>query len=1358
MRWTDPMALLGRRWGRRRQEQDSTVRTLVSNLPYEDLKKKEQPNRQYKGNAVKTTKYTLWSFVPKNLYEQFHRVANIYFVGLAVLNFVPVVNAFQPEVALIPICVILALTAIKDGWEDFRRYQTDQKLNNLPCSVYSRREMGFMERRWKDMRVGDFVKVVSNETIPADILLLHTSDPNGVCLMETSNLDGETNLKQRKVVPGFPAPDSPFKPAGFKSTVVCEKPNNDLNHFSGYIEKPDKRKLGFGIDSLLLRGCTIRNTDEATGIVVYAGHETKSMLNNSGARNKRSKLERKLNSDVLYCVLLLFTLCLVGALGHTIWLESFSSVPPYLVPDSDGHFIPSTVAGFYMFFTMIILLQVLIPISLYVSIELVKMGQVFFISHDVDLYDQETDTRVQCQTLNITEDLGQIQYVFSDKTGTLTENKMVFRRCTIMATEYSHSENAARLAVLSETEATGDEVTLFQQRQKQPSLFAEEEEEEEEEKGSGEGRPEATRRSHGAKADVGSNQRSKVNAAGAHGDLAFSSPLETVVVPDSKLQQEVLEAERQWEEGPLNQGPHLAPTPGPHLAPTPGPHLAPIPGPEWSPYLDFLVALAICNTVLVSTATAQRQRVIKGRHNSCAPQTLGGRLRGLLKKMRSPRSMFKVSTGKQEPLADPFTADEEPPDILHTPDVCTTTPEGGSPKTQPEVTPHQAQRQRPEPGPASPDAVCYESQSPDEAALVHAARAYGFTLLERTPDRVTVRLPRGALLTYEVIDILTFDSTRKRMSVLVRHPRTREILLYTKGADSAVMELLGEPAGESVSQRELRKRVCSSTQRHLDMYARDGLRTLCFAKKVVSQKEYEDWSLVRQQAISAIENREELLMDTAVQLETSLTLIGATGIEDRLQENVPETIEALREAGMQVWVLTGDKPETAVNIAYSCKLLDHRDLVFTLNTDNKAVCRSTLECTLEEVRRYGPDADCRGFAETFGGQGSMGLGEDPTIGLMIDGRTLGMVLEEEDLRSKFVELCRRCRSVLCCRVTPLQKSTVVKLVRDKLQVMTLAIGDGANDVNMIQAADVGIGISGQEGMQAVMASDFAISRFKHLRKLLLVHGHWCYSRLSNMVIYFFYKNLAYVALLFWYQFYCGFSGTAMIDYWLMIFFNLFFTSVPPIMHGIMDQDVSATTLLSIPELYKIGQHSAGYRRSAFWIGMSDAFYQSLVCFFIPYLTYQGSDIDIFAFGNPINTVSLFTIILHLAIEINAWTVVHWVVMVGSVLLYFGVTLAYSAICVTCNPPSNPYWIMQQQMADPMFYLTCLITIVVALLPKYIVQVLRGTLAPSPLLFARQLDRMPPSLEEPIPINASAAPNDPRFTLSSPSPPPSPTLA
>ncbi|NXK87120.1 AT10B ATPase, partial [Formicarius rufipectus] len=191
-------------------------------------------------------------------------------------------------------------------------------------------------------------------------------------------------------------------------------------------------------------------------------------------------------------------------------------------------------------------------------------------------------------------------------------------------------------------------------------------------------------------------------------------------------------------------------------------------------------------------------------------------------------------------------------------------------------------------------------------------------------------------------------------------------------------------------------------------------------------------------------------------------------------------------------------------------------------------------------------------------------------GLVLDGRTLSIIVQG-GLEEALVALARRCRSVLCCRCTPGQKGTVVRMLRGRLRATTLAIGDGANDVSMIQAADVGIGISGQEGMQAVMASDFAISRFKHLKKLLLVHGHWCYARLAKMVIYFFYKNVSYVNLLFWYQFFCGFSGSTMIDYWQMIFFNLFFTSVPPILFGVLDKDVSVETLLGLPELYKNGQ-------------------------------------------------------------------------------------------------------------------------------------------------------------------------------------------
>ncbi|KAL0973744.1 hypothetical protein UPYG_G00210370 [Umbra pygmaea] len=1131
-----------------------------------------------------------------------------------------------------------------------------------------RKGAGFFERRWKDVRVGDFVKVVSNEIIPADLLLLHTSDPNGVCHIETASLDGETNLKQRHIVSGLNTQDSQFEPEHFSYTVAVEKPNNNLNHFKGYIEKTDMKRLGFGTENLLPRGCTVRNTEFTTGFVVYAGHETKSMMNNNGPRYKRSKLECKMNIDVLYCVLLLFFMCLIGALGHYIWLESLPSMPLFLTPGSQGHLDPPLLSGFYMFFTMIILLQILIPISLYVSIELVKMGQIYFIINDVDLYDEETDSRVQCRALNIPEDLGQIQYIFSDKTGTLTENKMVFRRCSVMGTEYSHNDNAVRPSVLGEANDTEEEVIFH--RSPQPSQTGWNLGDDHD--------PEAAQHRHHGRRPHSSVGRYKNKETGSsQGEAAFSSPLETEVVPDRKLLQCVLSSGG----GDWVGGRWIGCSEATDL------------------YLDFFLALAVCNTVVVSTAnTAQAQRQRGSERSSHSVfQSPGDLLQTALTKMHS---VYHTLHSWQ-----PMIEEDVDPD--HTPDPATS--HGGHHSTAGGQTSHNSTQAQS----TSTPKQCFEAESPDEAALVHAAKAYGFTLLTRTPESVTLRLPHGEELTYQVLDTLNFDPTRKRMSVVLRHPISREIVMYTKGADYTIMELLQTPS-EANSLKGNHQNVAASTQRHIDWYAKEGLRTLCFAKKVLSERAYKDWSLRRQEALAAISNREELLMETAGHLEIQLTLLGATGIEDRLQDCVPDTITALKEAGIQVWMLTGDKPETAVNIGYACRLLDEGDLVIQMSTKDKVVCKSTLDCALEEVRQF----------EHSGGPGGMGGPEEPrlSIGLVIDGHTLGLALQS-DLVASFLELARRCRSVLCCRVTPLQKSAVVTLVRERLKVMTLAIGDGANDVNMIQAADVGIGISGQEGMQAVMASDFSIACFKHLKKLLLVHGHWCYNRLAKMAIYFFYKNVTYVNLLFWYQFFCGFSGTSMIDIWLLIFFNLFFTSVPPIMFGVMDRDVSAEMLLGLPELYRTGQGSEGYDHLIFWIAMLDAFYQSLVCFFIPYWTYQGTDVDIYTFGTPMNTVAFFNIMFHLAIEIKSWTVVHWVTMLASVIVYFVVTLVYSAVCISCNPPSNPYWIIQQQMAKPMFYLVCVITTVIALLPRFTYRVLSNTLVPSPLVRARHLERL-----------------------------------
>ncbi|XP_074881388.1 phospholipid-transporting ATPase VD isoform X3 [Buteo buteo] len=1272
----------------------------------------EKVSKLYMNNKIRTTKYTLLNFLPRNLFEQFHRVANLYFLFLVVLNWVPLVEAFQKEITMLPLVVVLTIIAVKDGLEDYSKYKMDKQINNLLTKVYSRKEKKYIDECWKNVNVGDFIRLSRNEIIPADMVLLYSSDLDGICYIETAGLDGETNLKQRQVV-------SEIDPEKFSSRIECESPNNDLSRFQGFVEHSNKDRVGLSKENLLLRGCTVRNTEAVVGIVVYAGHETKAMLNNSGPHYKRSKLERKVNTDILWCVLLLILMCLTGAIGHGIWLSRYSEIPFFNIPEPDGKSIPPALAGFNMFWTMIILLQVLIPVSLYVSIEIVKLGQIYLIQNDIDFYHEKTDSTIQCRALNIAEDLGQIQYIFSDKTGTLTENKMVFRRCSIAGQEYCHEENAKRLESYQEMDSEDEDSADHQcgfltHRSKW--------------------------RGHDCKAvNKPLNRRSLNQLSGSYpalvredgegdvphsGHVAFSSPIETDVVPDTQLLEKFSQiSSRSYQQSEEEASSKLSL--------------------ETTYITDFFLALAICNTVVVSVPNQPRQKMRQsslGRmpiksleeirqmfqrlsvrrlsssplpsvkeSSSESPNSFVSKLSIFRMKLSSPALDGAAQRAAERHNTD-SPEDSQVPQELDTVNVAAGC-EHNNAASSIELSPLPKLR--------------YEAESPDEAALVHAARAYKCILQSRTPDQVTVDFAGLGSLTFQLLHILPFDSVRKRMSVVVRHPVSNKVLVYTKGADSVMMDLLRTASEVGTNNSEMeQKKIKERTQKHLDDYARRGLRTLCIAKKVMSDAEYAEWLNHRFLAETSIDNREALLFESAVRLETELTLLGATGIEDRLQEGVPDTIQALRKAGIKIWMLTGDKRETAVNIAYACKLLEPDDRIFTLKSQSRDACALVMSKILEGIQKN--TSASKKTSQKLGSVSASPSTQAPgfSAGLVIDGRTLEHVLHDS-LQSIFLELTEKCRAVVCCQATPLQKSIVVRLVRNKLKAMTLAVGDGANDVSMIQVADTGVGISGQEGMQAVMASDFAISQFRHLKKLLLVHGHWCYTRLTNMVLYFFYKNVAYVNLLFWYQFFCGFSGTSMTDYWILILFNLLFTSVPPIVYGVLDKDVPAEILMQLPQLYMTSQKSVAYLPSPFWITLLDAFYQSLVCFFVPYFTYCGSDIDIFSFGNPINTAALFIILFHLLIECKSVTWIHTVVIVGSILLYFVFTLAFGATCKTHNPPSNPYWIMEKHMTDPVFYLVCLLTTCVALLPRYLLRVLQGTLFLSPVLRAKHLDRLTP---------------------------------
>ncbi|XP_052850847.1 phospholipid-transporting ATPase VD isoform X2 [Drosophila gunungcola] len=1227
--------------------------------------KRDHPNGQFVGNKIRTTKYTLLSFIPKNLLEQFHRVANLYFIFIVLLNWVPEISAFGKEVAMIPVLFVLGVTAVKDLFEDRRRRASDKRINNTTCRVYDGETERYKKVKWQELRVGDIVHLSNNETVPADILLLRTSDTQGVCYIDTCDLDGETNLKRREVVRGFEEMQSIFVPSKFVSRVEADAPTTKLYRFHGALIHPTGERVPISTECLLLRESRLKNTDYIEGIVVYAGHETKSMLNNSGPRYKRSQVEQQMNIDVIWCVIILLILCVVGAIGCRMWLSSFTNFPvPYLPVDK----LNPNLDSLWIFWTYIVILQVMIPLSLYVTIELCKILQVFHIHNNVDLYDQETNKQTECRAMNITEELGQIQHIFTDKTGTLTENKMIFRRCVVNGSDYNHppselekmySKPGAPAPPLIPNDNLSNDMTQLTQ-----AAYL---------------TPHAQRIQEFLVVLAICN--TVIVGAAPHRDLMNASGIIEVQqmgsspanLKHAKQRQKLLATSTATTTTTILNGPAAIQQQQPvsipadryirlaesrSVTPSPPPNLLfALPAQSHQPTLSPISSSAESspNSESESPSPPMKNKALS---NSISPT---GRAKAVINSKITSIATFLNTKTQGKRLKLPSSKTET---IYRTAD--------GRP--------------------------LYEAESPDELALVNAAYSYDCCLLNRSANQILVSMPMaGATKEYEILKVLPFDSSRKCMSIVVRQIGSQEIVLYTKGADSSIMPVL-VPCSHNSPEGILREQ----TQQELDRYAREGLRILVMAKRTLNSADYTDWWARHQEIEMSLENRERRLRDSFAKLESNLTLLGATGIEDRLQEGVPETIASLLSAGISVWVLTGDKPETAINIAYSAKLFTQQMELIRLTARSRDAAETAINFYLTDMENDKTTSTLC-YGQTL---------RRKQRALVVDGKTLTFILDPKSkLILPFLRLAKRCASVLCCRSTPLQKAYLVKVVKEELNLRTLAIGDGANDVSMIQMADVGVGISGQEGMQAVMAADFTLPRFRYLERLLLAHGYWCYDRLSRMILYFFYKNAAFVFLIFWYQLYCGFSGSVMMDQMYLMLYNLIFTSLPPLAIGVYDKRVPEDLLLKNPYLYKNGRLSEAYRPHDFWLILLDALYQSLVIFFVALCAYAESDVGIWEFGTTITASCLFANLVHCAIEIRSWTVLHVLSIVVSLGSFYLFSIVYNSVCVNCFGVLSTYWVIFVCFSSAVHWLVILLSTVVAVLPRLLLTTVRISLCP-----------------------------------------------
>uniref|UniRef100_A0A672RT20 Phospholipid-transporting ATPase n=1 Tax=Sinocyclocheilus grahami TaxID=75366 RepID=A0A672RT20_SINGR len=865
------------------------------------------------------------------------------------------------------------------------------------------------------LRNGAWQTIIWNCFVFKICLCFSHSEPQAMCYTETSNLDGETNLKIRQGLSLTASFQSLEELMALSGRLECEGPNRHLYDFTGTLRLDNHNPAPLGPDQVLLRGAQLRNTQWVVGIVVYTGHDSKLMQNSTKAPLKRSNVERVTNMQILVLFGILLVMALVSSIGAAIWNKQHTDEACWYLSRAGD----ISLNFWYNLLTFIILYNNLIPISLLVTLEVVKFTQALFINWDVEMYYAETDTPAMARTSNLNEELGQVKYLFSDKTGTLTCNVMHFKKCTIAGITYGHFPDLD--CDRSMEDFRSDNSTEFD-------------------------------------------------------DPALIQNIET-------------------------------------NHPT-------------SPQIcEFLTMMAVCHTVV--------------------PEREGNQ-------------------------------------------------------------------------------IIFQASSPDEGALVKGAKSLGFVFTARTPHSVIIEA-RGKEQTYELLNVLEFSSNRKRMSVIVRTP-TGKLRLYCKGADNVIFERLNETS----QYKDL-------TVTHLEQFATEGLRTLCFAYVDLEEGAYQEWLKEYNRVSTVLKDRAQKLEECYELIEKNLLLLGATAIEDRLQAGVPETIATLMKANIKIWVLTGDKQETAINIGYSCRLVSHGMSLIIINEDSLDATRATLTAHCSSL------GDC--------------LRKENELALIIDGQTLKYALSFE-VRQVFLDLALSCKAVICCRVSPLQKSEIVDMVKKHVKAITLAIGDGANDVGMIQTAHVGVGISGNEGMQATNSSDYSIAQFSYLEKLLLVHGAWSYNRVTKCILYCFYKNVVLYIIELWFAFVNGFSGQILFERWCIGLYNVIFTALPPFTLGIFDRPCSQQNMLRFPQLYRITQNAEGFNTKVFWGHCINALIHSIILFWFPLKGLEHGNY------RKHSHYVVVTVCLKAGMETTAWTRFSHLAVWGSMVLWMLFFAVYSAIWPT----------------------------------------------------------------------------------------------
>ncbi len=573
-----------------------------------------------------------------------------------------------------------------------------------------------------------------------------------------------------------------------------------------------------------------------------------------------------------------------------------------------------------------------------------------------------------------------------------------------------------------------------------------------------------------------------------------------------------------------------------------------------------------------------------------------------------------------------------------------------------------------------------QSSSPDEVALIAGAGQVSFNFVKKTPGTIETFIGyKNDSQKWNLLLELPFDSTRKRMSVFVNLEGTNEYWMFTKGADSEMLKAM-----------TLESSTFTVINQHLKKFAKESLRTLVMAKKKVTKEEIDQHiervnGIEAMNAITIDEIKEKAKQQTKLfeEIERGFEYVGCSAIEDKLQDNVGKTIEDLMSANIRVWVLTGDKKETALEIGKSCRLvlspkqMDEIDLANT--SDEHFDSLEDVKLKLDHwFYKFYTDKENEEIEKKamYTEKNLIKSAITKKMFVIIDGKNLTHVLSDDKLKRKFFRIGLLCNSVICSRVSPSQKAEVVKLAHENGHWITLSVGDGANDVPMILTASIGIGISGKEGTQAVRSADYAIGQFQFLKVLLMNHGRWGYRRVSFFIYFYFYKNILLVFTEYYYTFFSGFSGSLFYPQFLPLLYNAFWTSWPSMITFSIEKDVDAETSLKLPKLYGAGQKKIYFNLPSFWRWVIFSIIHGLILYFCGLLSLENSmGPDGKTYDHFFKTVIIFSLIIHIQtykmfIELKHWNSANLVGNILSIIFYYSTTYILSVPLMSQKFDSN----------------------------------------------------------------------------------------